>query len=319
MSSSSESALQTVLGVSAFDFPDSSQFTGRPAADAVGNQSGRLSLSKDIVVYLTIAALVGLSWKISQLGLFKAGDDTGYWIGVAGGVMMLLLFSYPLRKHFRFARNWGRVKWWFLVHMILGVGGPTLILLHSTFHVGSLNAAVAMYSMIAVALRGVVGRFLYARVNCDLHFERAILQDLQARAGLDEAEKRSRLVFAPKVEERLVEFEQHEVHARANGLTYLRQMFWLPIYQRLVYRQCAVELRQVLLAMAKQERWHKRDYIVRKNNANMLVNQYLNAVTRVAQCKAVERLFSLWHVAHIPFVYLLVISAVVHVVAVHAY
>ena len=253
------------------------------------------------------------------MGWFKAGDDTGYWIGVAGGVMMLLLFSYPLRKHFRFARNWGRVKWWFLVHMVLGVGGPTLILLHSTFHVGSLNAAVAMYSMIVVALSGVVGRFLYARVNRGLHSERATLQDLQARAGLDEAEARSRLAFAPKVEELLAEFEQNAVQAQANWGTYLRQVFWLPIHQWLVYRQCTAQLRQVLLTLARQERWHKRDYVTRKNNSNKLVDQYLNAVTRVAQFKAYERLFSLWHVAHIPFVYLLVISAVVHVVAVHAY
>jgi len=231
----------------------------------------------------------------------------------------LLLFSYPLRKHFRFARNWGRVKWWFLVHMVLGVGGPTLILLHSTFHVGSLNAAVAMYSMIVVALSGVVGRFLYARVNRGLHSERATLQDMQVRAGLDEAEARSRLAFAPKVEELLAKFEQNEVHAQTNWLTYLRQVFWLPIHQWLVYRQCASQLRQVLLTLAKQERWHKRDYIARKKNANKLIDQYLNAVARVAQFKAYERLFSLWHVAHIPFVYLLVISAVVHVVAVHAY
>jgi len=86
-----------------------------------------------------------------------------------------------------------------------------------------------------------------------------------------------------------------------------------------VYRQCTAQLRQVLLTLARQERWHKRDYVTRKNNSNKLVDQYLNAVTRVAQFKAYERLFSLWHVAHIPFVYLLVISAVVHVVAVHAY
>jgi hypothetical protein len=43
------------------------------------------------------------------------------------------------------------------------------------------------------------------------------------------------------------------------------------------------------------------------------------AVVRVAQYTAYERVFALWHVAHLPFVYLLVISAVVHVVAVHAY
>jgi hypothetical protein len=42
-------------------------------------------------------------------------------------------------------------------------------------------------------------------------------------------------------------------------------------------------------------------------------------VVRVAQYNAYERVFALWHVAHLPFVYLLVISAVVHVIAVHAY
>lgn len=44
--------------------------------------------------------------------------------------MKLLLFISPQRKHFRFAQNWGRLKWWLLVHMILGIGGllPTPLL-----------------------------------------------------------------------------------------------------------------------------------------------------------------------------------------------
>lgn len=45
----------------------------------------------------------------------------------------------------------------------------------------------------------------------------------------------------------------------------------------------------------------------------------LFAVVKVAHFTAYEKLFSLWHVAHIPFVYLLVLSSIVHVVAVHAY
>jgi len=45
----------------------------------------------------------------------------------------------------------------------------------------------------------------------------------------------------------------------------------------------------------------------------------LRAMQRVAQFRAYERLFSLWHVLHIPFVFMLVVSAIVHVVAVHMY
>ena len=40
---------------------------------------------------------------------------------------------------------------------------------------------------------------------------------------------------------------------------------------------------------------------------------------RQAQFGAFERIFSLWHVMHIPLVYLLVLSAAYHVLAVHMY
>lgn len=276
-------------------------------------------LAGDTLVYLVLVVLVWLTWQVSRLGYFEAGDDLGYWLGVSGGSMMLLLFSYPLRKHFRFAQNWGRVKWWFLVHMILGIGGPLLILLHSTFHIGSLNAGVALYSMIIVALSGVVGRFIYARVHRGLRGEQTSLKELQARARFDQDEVRSRLAFAPTVEAALKAFEQAELQARPGWLTYSRQAFWLPVKQWLVYQRCKRELRLPIRKLARHGNWSAQDLARREGMSRKLVRRYLTAVVRVAQYTAYERLFSLWHVAHIPFVYLLVISAVVHVVAVHMY
>ena len=279
----------------------------------------RSLLAGDTVVYLGLLTLTALVWQISKQGYFEAGDDVGYWLGVAGGTMMMLLFSYPLRKHFRFAQGWGRVKWWFLVHMCLGVGGPMLILLHSTFRVGSLNAAVALYSMVTVALSGVVGRFIYARIHRGLRGEIVNFKELQARAGLDQEEVRSKLSFAPKVEKRLRAFEQAELASRGNWPTYFRQGFWRPIVQWWVYLQCVSELREPLRRLSVHDRWSDADAKRRSRLARKLVRRYLNAVVRVAQYTAYERLFSLWHVAHIPCVYLLVISAFIHVFAVHAY
>lgn len=277
------------------------------------------ALRGDTLVYLAITLLVWCAWKISQAGLFKAGDDLGYWLGVTGGVMMVLLFTYPLRKHFKFAHGWGRVKWWFLVHMLLGVGGPLLILLHSTFRIGSLNAGVALYSMLIVAASGVIGRFIYARVNRGLQGETTDFKALQAKAGLDRVDAGSRLAFAPDVEQTLKAFEQRELSVNAHWGTHLRQVFWLPIRQWLTYQTCAKALKTNMQGLADQGQWSNADRTRRTAQARKLVWRYLNAVTRVAQYKAYERLFSLWHIAHIPFVYLLVISAVVHVVAVHAY
>lgn len=322
--SSLPSSNSTRASFSPSEFPDSILIDDSlPRLDAHGAPSPKAELSSawtvDLMVYAAITLLVFGVWKISSMGLFEAGDDTGYWLGVAGGTMMVLLFTYPLRKHFKFTRNWGRVKWWFVLHMLLGVGGPVLILLHSTFRVGSLNAAVALYSMLIVAFSGVVGRFIYARVNRGLHGEKATLKDLQKRAGMQQENARSRLAFAPEVDAKLRAFEQKELNSQAGWLTYTRQVLWLPVQQWLVYKRCSEQLRVTLRAQAKANKWNSHDLAKRKKHARVLVRQYLDAVTRVAQYTAFERMFSLWHVAHIPFVYLLLFSAVVHVIAVHVY
>lgn len=270
-------------------------------------------------VYLAIALLVAGTWWIAERGWFQAGDDVGYWLGVAGGTMMLLLLSYPLRKYVRALHRLGKVKWWFLAHMLLGVGGPTLILLHSTWRIGSLNAAVAMASMLVVAGSGVVGRFIYLRVHRSLSGEKASLEQLRARAGLDESETRSRLHFAPEVEARLLAFGEQQLAATPGWPTWLRQVFVLPAQMAWVYLRCAFALRAPLRRIARHRQWSRADLARREYLARKLVRRYLSSVVRVAQFTAWERMFALWHVLHTPFVYILALSAVVHVIAVHMY
>lgn len=276
-------------------------------------------VSGDAVVYLVLIGLTWAAWQISRLVTFRAGDDLGYWLGVAGGVMMLLLFTYPLRKHFRFAQGWGRMKWWFWLHMTLGVGGPWLILVHSTFRVGSLNAAVALYSMVIVALSGVVGRFIYRHVHKGLRGEEISLKELQVFAGMHKDDARSRLEFAPVVEDLLKNFEQAELNAKAGWITYFRQVLWLPVQRWKALRDCDAALAEPLQKLARHYGWRKEDVAKHHRRAMKLVRSYLDAVVGVAQYTAYERVFALWHVAHIPFVYLLVVSSLVHVFAVHAY
>ena len=275
--------------------------------------------SRDAWLYLLAVALVGAAWLISQAGLFAAGDDLSYWIAVVGGVMMTILLLYPVRKYVKALRNLGRVKWWFWMHMLFGLFGPWLILVHSTFRIGSLNAGVALISMIIVVASGVIGRFIYVRVHRGLKGEKTSLQDLQQRAGFVENEARSRLSFAPEVEAELVAFEKRELAAPAGALTHLRQVMWLPVQQWSARRRCEQELEAPLAALAQQAGWSDEEFQRRRRQARKLVRVYLETVVRVAQFTAYERVFALWHIAHLPFVFLLAASAVVHVVAVHAY
>ena len=277
------------------------------------------TLSTDIFVYALLALLVWVARQISLLKLFKAGDDVGYWLGVAGAVMMLLLFSYSLRKHLHFMQRWGPVKGWMVAHMMLGIGGPLLILVHSGFEFGSLNAGVALYSMITVALSGVVGRFIYARVNRGLYGELASLSDLKVRAGLEQEGARSRLSFAPAVEKTLLEFAQGERASPPGWATHMRRSFLLPWTQWLVYLRCAHLLNEPSARLAARLGWDADKISEHRRLARKLVRRYLNAEVKVAQFGAFEWMLAAWHIAHIPFVFLLVISTLVHIFAVHAY
>ena len=277
------------------------------------------TVSRELSVYALLALLTLVAWLISKAWLYTSGDDVGYWLGVSGAVMMLSLFLYPLRKHVRVFQNWGRIKFWLWFHMVVGIGGPLLILVHSTFRVGSLNASVALYSMIVVAISGVVGRFLYRRVNSGLDGQRTDLRELQVRAGFDQSEAVSKLQFAPDVEDRLQAFEQHELQAAPTWLTHLRQIVWLPMQMRVTYWICAYQLRKPLRKIAEHKGWSRDALNQRERLARKLVRRYLGAVVRIAHYTAYERVLSLWHLVHIPFVYLLLFSAIAHVVAVHIY
>ena len=241
-----------------------------------------------------------------------AGDAT--LPRIAGGLMMLAVFLYPLRKHILALDRLGATRWWLWGHISLGLLGPWLILVHSSFHIGSMNAGVALWSMVIVVLSGVVGRFLHARVHRGLRGEQTTLDDLRRRAGLVEADAVGRLDFAPAVAAALRRFEQQELAAPTHVLDMFRRLMWLPVRQTGVAWRC----RRLLREATAQEPDPARRQKLRRGGSR-LVDRYLGAVVRVSQYAAYERVFALWHVAHVPFVVLLVVSAVVHVIAVHAY
>jgi len=266
-----------------------------------------------------MALLVLGAWQISRQKFFAPGSNLGYWLGVAGGSAMLALFLYPLRKHVRWMRGLGPVKYWFLFHMVCGVAGPLLILLHSTFHVGSMNAAIALTSMLLVAASGIVGRFIYVRIHRGLLGEKSTLRELHAGAGFQHDTIKSKFHFAPEVERHLFAFEAGALRDEAGWSTHLRQVFVLPWLRWITYWRCVRVLDRHFADFAQRAHWDLADLKQRRRRARKLVRAYLSSVQRVAQFTAYDRLFSLWHVLHIPFVYVMLVTAVVHVVAVHAY
>jgi hypothetical protein len=266
-----------------------------------------------------VAALIGAAWLFSTYGGYTSGSDLGYGLGLAGGVALLVVFLYPLRKRLRFMRAWGASKGWFALHMACGIAAPLLILAHSRFHIGSLNAGVALWSMLLVAASGIVGRFIYVRIHHGLFGTRMTLAQLQAEVGLNAGTMQSRLAFAPRLAQWLAEFEAAALDRRGGVLRGAWRFLSLGARARWVRRRCTREFARVYRMHARAFGWDAARQQRHLAGGRAFIDDFVAGVQRVAQFSRYERLFSLWHVLHVPLVWMMLLSAIAHVVAVHAY
>jgi hypothetical protein len=256
------------------------------------------------------AGLIYLGWSIRDERWVIPDRGLGYWLGIAGLAAMVILLVYPLRKHVRGLRRAGRISTWFQFHMLLGLLGPVAILYHSNFRLGSTNANVALFCVLAVAGSGVVGRVLYVRIHAGLEGRRRTLAEVR-----EEVEK-SQLTLvhiegSEQIVGRLAKYERAMLGADGTG-----RARWLP---RLGARRAGKRtLRDVkrLLAKGKGRPAHTR---AADRAAWKAAKRYVGAVRSVIQFQLWERWFALWHVAHLPLSFLLFATAAVHVVAVHLY
>jgi hypothetical protein len=274
----------------------------------VGALLGAIALRAVLVMVLLAA------WLVRQGGLYTPASDLGYWLGVVGGSLMLVLLIYPLRKRMLSLAVLGPLKHWFRFHLFAGIAGPLIVLFHSTFRVGSFNAAIALGSMLLVVASGLVGRYIYRKIHHGLYGSRATATELQRALAQQMEALQPLLGRLPAVEREIACFSALASYEPAGR--WRRAMHFAALGGRRY------------LAGRRQRRALKR-YDERfggeaaTNDAlrglAATINDTLKAVQRSAQFSTYEKLFSLWHVVHIPFLCLLVITAIVHVVAVHAY
>lgn len=276
--------------------------------------------------------IVGGYFVLYPQTLFKPGAklfDLGYNLGLAGGLMMLALLLYPLHKRFRFASKMGALPKWFKWHMLLGILGPLTIIFHSTYHVyipyihpiGSPNAAVAMFSMLLVAGSGIFGRFFYTKIHHGLYGRMSTLDEL--RSNLENSEDlKAVLNAAPDIGKTLEDFRARvDAHARQSSSGFMN-FFTVGFQTMKLSRSLPQQISLIMHEQAEEsdlDAGQRADMEQRVTDYQKMIVSYLNAVRDASQFSTYERLFSWWHIFHVPLVYLMVFSALYHVYAVHFY
>lgn len=273
----------------------------------------RPSSIQQLAGMLFLALMTWGAYLVSVGKYYSPRSGFGFYIGVAGTLMMLALLAYPLRKHVSWMQRWGALKHWFRIHMIMGIVGPTLVLFHSTFHIRSTNAAVALVSMLGVVISGVVGRFVYTKIHYGLYGRRATLEKVREEFSGQADEAKSRLHFAPRVEQWIRAFEHKVTQPDRSFASSAWHFLTLGVTRSILEFRCARELKRLLRSERRPE------FKQGAPEAITLVASYLHQVERVAHFTTYERLFSLWHVLHIPLIYLLAASTIFHVLAAYMY
>lgn len=299
-----------------------SQTSFKPAVDRRKPRQKNQPKDYGWTLYLIIITLLMFAgFFISHGHPYKPGDKVGYNLGLAGGLMILTLLLYPMRKRIGFMKNWAPLPKWFKWHMAFGILGPALIMFHSAFTIGSINAGVALICMLLVSGSGIFGRFFYTKIHYGLYGRHATHKQLQEDLE-GSGDVKSIFSFAPGIQKKLVEYHDYAMNSSIAGKVKVWNILTLGVRAKWLSIILIRALEDAMYGDAHEKKWNdvqmkRLDELFYQNEK--FIRSYLSAVRDLAQFGTYEKLFSLWHIFHVPFVYMLVFSAIWHVIAVHMY
>jgi hypothetical protein len=234
-----------------------------------------------------------------QNELLKPSGLIGHGFGIIGSLLIVVgVFGYMARKRFRRFSRWSYLKYWLEFHIFLCSLGPVLVLYHTAFKFGGI-VAVSFWSMVAVVVSGLVGRFIYLQIPRTLEGRDLSLNELnlQKAAFFDSIKDKFALDNA------FVDF-LNKVFVSEKALyqgSFFSKMAQRLRYERIIRKQIAKELkvRQI------QDKDLKR--IKKLVHSEIVLNR------RIAWLSTMHRFLEYWHVIHLPFALIMLVIMIVHV------
>ncbi|MFB3813537.1 MAG: hypothetical protein ACE14L_05445 [Terriglobales bacterium] len=243
--------------------------------------------------------------------LLRPSGVIGIKLGVLGVAMFCVIFLYPLRKRISRLGRIGKTKHWLDFHIVLGLSAPVIIAFHSSFKFNGI-AGMAFWIMVAVALSGVAGRYIYAQVPRSLSSAELSLRELQAM----EAELTGELAgqtllpaadLAPLFQmpgaEKVRAMPLHRALLLILGFDLRRPWQIAQLRARVLGRRGHLPSLGGLL----RPRHEELDRVV------TVARRKASLVKRIAFLERSQQVLHLWHVIHRPFSYSMVVLAAIHI------
>ena len=228
----------------------------------------------------------------------KPGGTRGYWFGVVGTVMMVVMHLYSVRRRAPALRDLGRLSSWLNFHIFCGLLGPVLIVLHSSFKVQGL-VAISFWSMVAVAGSGVLGRYLYLQIPRRRSGDELTMTEMEELDREIAARLREEFKLSDDDFEKLRAIATKDLN-EGSGLAGL--LLRLPI-QGIALRW---KLRRFARGLNLPSGPLLREMLRQARQMALLER-------RIVLWQRLQQLFHYWHVFHKPFAVVMYLFAAVHI------
>ncbi|MFH0759317.1 MAG: hypothetical protein V2B15_18670 [Bacteroidota bacterium] len=214
--------------------------------------------------------------------LLKPNGLMGHGLGIIGSISMLAGVSiYMMRKRIRSLARVGKLKHWLEFHIFLCTFGPILVLFHTSFKIGGV-VAISFWSMMAVVLSGVIGRFIYIQIPRTIEGREMSLNEVRdMKTDIGEI-----LVTRYALDQVSLDLIIASTKNRGAGS---------------VVRNVKSTLKNNRLSRPQRAQVMK------------LVKNEISLNRRIDRLETMQNLFKYWHVAHLPFALIMLIIMVIHV------
>jgi hypothetical protein len=231
--------------------------------------------------------------------ILKPSGLVGHGYGIAGTVMMLVgVALYSTRKRVSFLANAGGLGNWLQFHIFLCTLGPFLVLLHTTFKFGGI-VSIAFWSMAVVVASGVFGRYVFARIPKAMDGRFRDLQEIEEEIRrLEDAIRTSAAV--PEVELATVLAGPTVRAPRGTA-----DAVWIALRGDVATRLHMIRSRRALRSAGVMP--------TIRRGVLALVRTRLGLEQQSRLLLPFQRLFSYWHILHLPLAIVLLIVTIIHV------
>ena len=245
--------------------------------------------------------------------LLRPSGTIGLKLGVFGTVLFFIIFLYALRKVIPRLGRLGTARHWMDFHVIAGISAPVVIAFHASFKFQGI-AGVAFWIMLAVALSGIVGRYLYAQIPRSLS---------AAEMSLGELHENERMLAEFLLVQSVFTESQLISALKSTSAENAGSSGAIPAIVRMMIFDMKMPFRMARLRRAAGGSIGLRSLggIFSTGNREVeeiigIVRQKASLSKRILFLDQTQRVFHLWHVIHRPFSYAFALLAILHIVVV---